>query len=170
MKTRLILLCGLPGSGKTTLARQLAQEMPAVRFGADEWKADLGLDYFDEPMHERLEQRLLKLTWELLALGQDVILEFGFWAKVERDALRLGAQKANIHVELYFLDVPLTELERRLAVRNAAHAHGTVPITNELLRTYVGMFQAPLDAELSLFDTPTARPKQRIRADEAKCL
>jgi predicted kinase len=33
---RLLLMCGLPGSGKTTLATQLAAGLPAVRLCPDE--------------------------------------------------------------------------------------------------------------------------------------
>ena len=36
---RLLLTCGLPGSGKTTLARRLATERGAVRLSKDEWMA-----------------------------------------------------------------------------------------------------------------------------------
>jgi EAL domain-containing protein (putative c-di-GMP-specific phosphodiesterase class I) len=42
--TRLVLMCGLPGAGKTTRARPLATRPAAVRFTPDEWLADLGLD------------------------------------------------------------------------------------------------------------------------------
>jgi predicted kinase len=48
MVARLILLCGLPGSGKSTLATQLAREQKLVRFSPDQWKSELGLDFFDE--------------------------------------------------------------------------------------------------------------------------
>jgi predicted kinase len=88
----LILICGLPGSGKTTLARQLAPRVPAVRLSPDEWKHDLGIDYYDEPSRVRLEDRLWRLAQELLTLGQSVILENGFWAREERDELRLAAK------------------------------------------------------------------------------
>jgi predicted kinase len=69
-EARLILICGLPGSGKTTLAKQLAPEVPAVRLCPDEWKHDLGIDYYDEQRRVRLEQRLWRLGQELLGLGQ----------------------------------------------------------------------------------------------------
>ena len=37
----LFLTCGLPGSGKTTLAKQIEQERPALRLTADEWLYEL---------------------------------------------------------------------------------------------------------------------------------
>ena len=44
--TRLILMCGLPGAGKTTRAVELAARLPAVRLSPDEWLTGLGLDLF----------------------------------------------------------------------------------------------------------------------------
>ena len=49
----LIIFCGLPGSGKTTMARERERETGAVRLSTDEWMADLGIDYFDE-MRDRV--------------------------------------------------------------------------------------------------------------------
>ena len=48
--TTLLLTCGLPGSGKTTLARRLAGERDAQRFTKDEWVRDLGGDLWDEEL------------------------------------------------------------------------------------------------------------------------
>lgn len=47
---RLILICGLPGSGKTTLAKSLAGSRSALRLCPDEWQAALGFDRFDDPL------------------------------------------------------------------------------------------------------------------------
>ena len=65
----LILLCGLPGAGKTTRARQLAAERGAVRLCPDEWLASLGTDPRDEPARDRLERTLTGHALGLLALG-----------------------------------------------------------------------------------------------------
>lgn len=149
---RLILICGLPGSGKTTLAKQLALEVPAVRLCPDEWKHDLGIDYYDEQSRVRLEKRLWLLGQELLALGQSVILENGFWAREERDELRLAARSLGVAVELHYLDAPIDELWRRLEIRNQEGKPGTAPIEREDLDKWAQQFEAPDAAELALFD------------------
>lgn len=70
---RLILMCGLPGAGKTTVARRLAAEVPAARLCPDEWLAQLGADLFDEELRDRLEEMFWQHARELLRLGQSVI-------------------------------------------------------------------------------------------------
>ena len=154
---RLVVLCGLPASGKTTLARDLAETYGAVRLNADEWKLALGIDPFDDDARVRLETQLLALTERLLTLGTSVILEWGFWARSERDALREMARSLGATVELRFLDVPYDELVRRVVERTA---NGGIPITARHMQRYRTMFQAPTTDELSLFDPPLERPTQ----------
>jgi predicted kinase len=151
-EARLILICGLPGSGKTTLATQLAPKLRAVRFCPDEWKHDLDIDYYDEPRRVRLEARLWRLGQELLTLGQSVIFENGFWAREERDELRRAARVLGVPVELHYLEVPVDELWRRLEVRNERALPGTAPINQEDLQSWARQFEAPDAAELALFD------------------
>ncbi|HSV66018.1 MAG TPA: AAA family ATPase [Mycobacteriales bacterium] len=147
---RLVLLCGLPGSGKTTLARKLAEEIPAVRLCPDEWMAGLGSDLYDEEARERLEALFWKLAQELLGLGQSVILESGFWLRSDRDEKRLGAQALGAAVELHYLDVPIDELCRRVEARHTDG--GAVLITREQLTGWTELFEAPDPAELELYD------------------
>src|SRR5256886_14928125 len=71
--TRLVLICGLPASGKSTLARQLAPKIPAIRLDKDGWATQLGADLWDEEFRVRLEHQLWVLSQGLLARGQSEI-------------------------------------------------------------------------------------------------
>jgi predicted kinase len=152
-QVRLILVCGLPGSGKTTFAKQLAREVSAVRLSPDEWKHALGIDYYDDDARVRLEERLWTLAQELLGLGQDVIMENGFWTREERDELRHAGRSLGATVELHYLTAPVDELWRRLDQRNRDAPPGVVPIKRSDLEKWSARFEPPDAAELALFDT-----------------
>jgi len=62
-KSRLILTCGLPGSGKTELARQLAVERGAVRLTQDEWLWRSGRLRGTEAV-EKVDRQLWQLAQE----------------------------------------------------------------------------------------------------------
>jgi predicted kinase len=85
---------------------------------------------------------------------QTVILEFGFWARIERDEKREAARAVGAAVELHFLDLPFDELWRRVERRNSAGEPGTVPISRANLEHWATLFQAPDAAELRLYDRP----------------
>jgi len=152
--TRLILICGLPASGKTTLARELAPTIPAIRLNKDHWTAQLGHDVWDDEFRIRLEAQLWALTQELLAQGQSVILEWGHWARAERDEKRLGARALGVGVELHYTDAPLEVLVARAEQRNASGEWSASPITRAHFEQWATIFQAPDEEELRLFDEP----------------
>jgi predicted kinase len=151
---RLVLICGLPTSGKSTLARQLAQNIPAIRLNKDDWAIQLGADLWDEVFRVRLEHQLWALSQELLVQGLSVILEWGHWARVERDEKRLAARALGVGVELHYLDAPLEELIERAERRNASGEWTGAPIARAHLEQWATTFQPPDEEEFLLFDTP----------------
>jgi predicted kinase len=148
----LIAFCGLPGSGKTTMAKEVAKTTSAVRLNTDEWVAALGVDFWDDAFRHKLQVRLYEHGVTLLKRGQSIILEDDLWRREERDRHRDVAHQLGAAIELHYFDVPFDELWRRLEARNALGAYDTVPITKELLQACWTKFQRPDEAELAHFD------------------
>src|SRR5438874_1427234 len=125
-------MCGLPCSGKTTLAKQIERERSAIRLTPDEWIARLLGDGPSEQSLDAARDPVEALMWDLaarlLSLGVDVILDFGVWSRRERDEFRSRAAALGARSKLHFLDVPIDDLRTRLAERNARLPPGTFRI------------------------------------------
>lgn len=145
---RLILVCGLPGSGKTTHARALEQSLPAIRLSPDDWMTALAIDLYDEPQRQRIESLQWHFARQLLRLGITVIIEWGTWARSERDVLRLEALAEGATVELHFLTASIDTLYERIQRR----ATENPPIQREEFLRWAAIFQTPTVEEMSLFD------------------
>lgn len=151
---RLMLTCGLPGSGKTTLATELAATRRAVRLTKDEWLWSLGSTPWDRATGPKVEAELWRLAQETLGLGLSVVVDFGLWARAERDEMRQAARSLGIGVELHYLDLPIEELWRRIEQRNSAPPWDKAPIARADLDEWSRIFQAPDLQEMALFDPP----------------
>jgi len=86
----LILVCGLPGAGKSTVAKQIAEETKALMFNTDAVRKKL----FEEPAYTQKEKDMVyKLLFEMadkfLKMSRNVVLDGTFY----REDLRKGARK-----------------------------------------------------------------------------
>ena len=148
----LYILCGLPGSGKTTEATQIVESTQAIRLSADDWMTQLGLSLWEEGIRDRIEQLQWTLGAELLARGVSVVVEWGTWGRAERDRLRTEARALGARAELRFLDADDEELWRRVHERGLEDP----PLRREDITAYRAQLEAPTAAERALYDEPGA--------------
>lgn len=146
------LMVGLPCAGKTTLARRLEREQSALRLTTDEWHIHLFGQDAEEPEHDARHSLIEAMLWTIarraLELGTNVILDFGFWAREEREDYRSRAKLLGASSEIHFLDVSADELMRRLAVRNSQPSQTSFAIPNAMMEPWIAFFQPPTPDEL----------------------
>lgn len=155
---RLFVVCGLPGSGKTTRAIEIAERFGAIRMCADDWMEDLGIDIWDTDMRARVEVTQGEMTCELLRTAGSVVVERGSWTRAERDELRRRALDAGALVHLEFLDAPVDVLWDRLSERAREQQVGSRAITRADVEAWASIIQRPSPEELATYDPfPTVR-------------
>jgi predicted kinase len=125
----LFLMVGLPAAGRTTRARELATQHRALRLTPDAWMIPLFGELEADGRRDVLEGRLIWVALEALRLGANVVLDFGFWARDERSALRWLARSVGASCRVVYVPVDRTTQLSRIFHRQAATPEQTFPMS-----------------------------------------
>ena len=147
--TTLYLMCGLPGTGKTTRAREIAAEHRALRFSPDEWMQPLFGASDPGGMRDVLEGRLVWTAAELLKVGTAVVLDFGFWGREERAALHVLARSCGAQAKTVYLSLDRETQLARIDERQQRDPDSTWPMLAATLEEWRAMFEVPNERELA---------------------
>ena len=154
----LLLTVGLPGSGKTTLAKRVAEERRVLRLTPDEWMAPLFQDSDADGRRDILEGRMIWTAYEVLRSGASVILDFGCWSSDERYAIRAVAQTAGAGFALAYVAIAEAERRARAARRWRERPDSTFAMTEADHDRFLALFQPPTPDELAYAPLPAPPP------------
>jgi predicted kinase len=150
----LFLTVGLPGSGKTTRAKQLADELTIVRLTPDDWMAPLFGDSDAQGRRDILEGRMIWVAHEVLRSGASVILDFGCWSPEERYAIRSIAELAGAGFRMEYVVVPEAVRRTRCDKRWSEAPETTFEMTPADHDRFVDLCQPPSSNELAYGPIP----------------
>jgi predicted kinase len=145
-------LSGRAGSGKTTLARKIARDTPAVLICEDEWVSriadpitNLG-EYVTAAA--RIRSVLAPHVIDLLRLGMSVVLDFGGNTARDRNWVRSIFEQANTEHVLHYLRADDSICRARVQARNETKPQGLFfGVVTEAQLEEVNRYFAPPGAE-----------------------
>ena len=153
---KVYLICGKICSGKSTYAEQLRVLNNAVLLSTDE--ITLALfgqhcgDKHDDYV-ERTQNYLFNKSLELIEVGINVVLDWGFWMKEERDYVREFYNSRNIECEFHYIDISVETWKARLKKRNSeilAEETTAYYIDDNLAEKFGVMFEEPNEDEIDV--------------------
>lgn len=118
---KVYILCGKICSGKSSYSQKLRKDKKAVILSVDDITLTLlgqnGGDTLDVYV-EKLEQYFFQKSVEIVETGINVVLDWGFWTKTERDFAKQFYGSRGIEYEFHYISINDEEWYRRLEKRN----------------------------------------------------
>lgn len=151
------LICGKICSGKTWYARKLKAQ-GGVILSTDEVTFDLtdnrqgeGYDQFAA----RVNRYLRKKAGEIALAGCDVILDWGFWRRADREEITGYFRNLGVPVRWHYVDVSDAVWERNIAARNANILKGEggsdFYVDEGLKNKVLSLFEVPQKEEMDVW-------------------
>lgn len=119
MNSKLLILCGIPFSGKTTLAKALVSIKGYTRIDLDEVKfkmlgSQVTNDKINQSGWDRIYQDMYRQIKQALMDGKTVVHDTGNFTKYERDLVKKIADDLGITSVTIYVDIPVREAKKRL--------------------------------------------------------
>lgn len=119
---KVIILCGRIASGKTYYANMRRVGTNTIILSVDDLLLQLSdscLGDLHDEVAFRCECYLYGLAEQLIGTGTDVIIDYGYWLKKEREYAKQYFHDKKIIAELHYIDTPEAIRRRQLEQRNA---------------------------------------------------
>ncbi|MDP1562378.1 MAG: AAA family ATPase, partial [Pirellulaceae bacterium] len=136
---QLIIMHGLSGSGKSTVARQLVAEHRGLRVRSDRVRQLLP-ETSGEPSRyahsarDHVYGELAKIAADILQAGFTAIIDATFLQRRHRQQMAALAQQCNVPFSIASCTAPVTELERRIVTRTNDPSEATLSVLQQQLR------------------------------------
>ena len=145
-----VMLCGMAGAGKTTLAQRL-ENQAYTRLSIDEeiWRrfGKFGVDYAasDYPvLQDTVRDAQRAQLIDLLERNLPVVLDSSFWQKAQREDYKALIESHGCRWHLLYLKVDEQPLRRRLRERSKRFdANAAFPISDAIFERYWSGFEFP---------------------------
>ena len=155
---KVMAICGKVCAGKSYYSNKLKETENAVVLSCDEFTKVI----FDNNLNEKLDETLVKIRRYLLIKAEDiiktgtnVILEWGFWSKKDRDDLNSYLKERQIKVEWHYIDVDDQTWERHIEERNKKVLEGKggsdYKVGNTLRKKLLTRWQTPSKDEIDVW-------------------
>lgn len=116
------LMFGYMGFGKTTIAKQLAKTIPAVRLTHDEFMVKLygrniPCNEFRQN-YQKVDDLLWYLARKIITTGIDVIMDYGFWSHDDREIAYQKSKKITNDVVFHYVYCDMSVAQKRILQRS----------------------------------------------------
>ncbi|WP_223693585.1 AAA family ATPase [Leifsonia poae] len=159
----LTLMCGLSFSGKSTVAAQLAEQLPGSVISLDRINAERGLDGgLGIPLEEWVltKQIAHERAESLLRAGQQVVVDDTGSPRFIRDEWRTLAERSGTPLALVWVQIdPVLQQERVQANRSEQRRHDVI---DSVLEDHVTHFEPPVDEAPIIIDAEDTTNEARI--------
>lgn len=149
---QLFFFCGKMGAGKSTRAKQLAEDRNAVLISEDEWLESLypgQIASFDDYLNfsRRLKPLVLSHGQNILRTGADVVLDFPANTVSQRQWFKMLYSEINAPHELIYLKVSDEICLKQIEQRRIEQPQRSAFDTEDVFRHVTSFFEEPADNE-----------------------
>ena len=155
---KVIAICGKICCGKTYYSNTIKNKENAIILSCDEvtsmiFNNNLG-DKHDE-ITQKIKQYLLQKSTDIINSDCNVILDWGFWSKKDRDNIREYYKSKHIKCELHYIDITDKAWEKNIEERNSKILNGddmsNYYLDEGLINKLASLWQTPSQDEIDVW-------------------